>query len=169
VRGVILWTLGALLAFLATAGAFLLLANSGGGAVASDPIPQAKPSGSSDPVPTLVLGLPEGQLETLQRSPGQKLALEVENGGDEEIPSVDLSLDVVSENTAQPHKRSYEQAVERLAPGDTTSVEFEIDLSPPAEELKSNPGSASQNREILEARASTPEGASAVKTAILAP
>ncbi|MCA1731050.1 MAG: hypothetical protein LC751_17125, partial [Actinobacteria bacterium] len=101
--------------------------------------------------------------------PGQKLALEVENGGDEEIPSVDLSLDVVSENTAQPHKRSYEQAVERLAPGDTTSVEFEIDLSPPAEELKSNPGSASQNREILEARASTPEGASAVKTAILAP
>ena len=168
-RDVALWTLGALFAFVATAGAFLLLANLGDIATASDPIPRAEPSETSKSSPTLVLELPEERLEALQRSPVQTIALDVENGGDEEMPSVYLALDVVSENTAQPRKRSYEQTVERLASGETVAVEFEIDLSPPPPNRRPEGSTAQQPREILEVRASTPEGASAIKTAILAP
>lgn len=166
-RSVALWTLGGLFAFLATAGAFLFLANLGDGAAASDPIPRAEPSETAEPGPALVLGLPEERLEPLQRRPGQRLALDVGNEGDEEMPGVELALDVVSENTARPRQRSYEQTVEQLAPGETAIVEFEIDLSPPPPDGMPEP--AQQPREILEVRASTPEGASAVKTAVLAP
>jgi len=174
-RDVVLWALGGLLAFLATAGAFLLLANFGDGATESDPIPSAKPSTTPNleppPVP-LVLTLFEDRLEGLQRRPGQRLALNVENGSDEELPSVELTLDVVSENTARPNKRSYQQTLGPLAPGEATEVGFEIDLSlpmPAGTSEKANPGSEGQTREILEILATTPEGASAVKTAVLAP
>ena len=166
-KSVALWTLGGLLAFLATAGAFLFLANLGGGATASDPIPRAEPSETPQPGPALVLGLPEERLEALQRRPGQRLALDVGNEGDESIPSVELALDVVSENTARPRHRSYEQAVEQLAPGETAVVEFEIDLSPSPPDGMPEP--TQQPREILEVRASTSKGASSVKTAVLAP
>ncbi len=171
-RGVALWTLGAAVAFLATAGAFLLLANLGGGLTVSDgPIPQADPSKAQDSKPTLVLELPEDRLEGLERKPGQRLALDVENGGDEEFPSVDLTLDVTSGDTAQPRKRSYRETVEQLAPNEPATVEFEIDLSPPlpAASREAPAGADSQSREILEVRATAPEGASAVKTAVLAP
>lgn len=170
-KGVALWALGISLAFLATAGAFLLLAKLGGGTVASDPIPRAEASGTQDSEPALVLKLPEDRLEALEKRPGQKLALDVENGADEEFPSVDLALDIISENTAQPRMRSYEQTVEQLAPGEAKTVEFEIDLSPPieSETHETNPGSDPQAREILEIRGSTPDGVSAVKTAVLAP
>jgi hypothetical protein len=95
----------------------------------------------------------------------------VENGDDEEFPSVDLALDIVSENTAQPRLRSYEQTVEHLAPGEVATVEFEIDLSPPIESQarEVDPGTDPQTREILEIRGTTPQGVSAVKTAVLAP
>ena len=173
-RGVALWVLGAAVAFLVTAGAFLLLANLGGTPAASGPIPRADPSEAQDSKPILVLDLPEDRLEGLERRPGQVLALDVENGGDEEIPSVDLTLDVTSGNTAQPRKRSYRETVERLTPDELATVEFEIDLSPtmPAggREGPAPPASADpQAREILEVRATTPRGASAVKTAVLAP
>lgn len=174
-RDIVLWALGALFAFLTTAGAFLLLANLGDDATASGPIPRAEPSGSAsespDSGPTLVLDLPEDRLEGLERRPGQRLALDVENGGDEEFQEVELSLIIVSENTAQPRERSYEQTVGRLSPGEVTSAEFEIDLSPslPAGTGETAPGPEDQTREILEIRASTPEGASAIKTAVLAP
>lgn len=171
-RGVALWALGTTVAFLATAGAFLLLANLGGVPARSDPIPQVDPSQSQYSGPTLLLDLPEDRLEGLERRPGQRLALDVENGGDEELPSVDLTLDVTSEDTARPRTRSYREAVEHLAPDESTTVEFEIDLSPPmpAEGREANPaGTDPQAREILEIRATTPEGASAVKTAVLAP
>lgn len=168
-RGVALWALGTSVAFLVTAGAFLLLANLGGNATASDPIPRAKPSGAPDPGPALVLDLPEDLLEGLERSPGQRLRLDVENKGDEELPSVDFALDIVSENTARPRARSYEQTIERLAPGEATSLEFEIDLSPPTNTRETNPAADPQERDILEIRATTPEGVSAVKTAVLAP
>jgi hypothetical protein len=170
-RGVALWALGAAAAFLATAGAFLLLANLGGGAAASDPIPRAEPSEVQDPGPTLVLELFEDQLEELEREPGQKLTLGVENMGDEEFSSVDLTLDITSENTVQPRTRSYKKTIEQMAPDESTTVEFEIDLSPPIlpEGGEGSTGPDSQTREILEARATTPEGASAIKTAVLAP
>lgn len=174
-RDVILWALGGLLAFLTTAGAFLLLANFGDGATESDPIPRAKPSTAPDLEPasvSLLLTLSEDQLEGLQRRPGQRLALNVENGSDEELPSVELALDVVSENTARPNKRSYQQTLGPLASGEATEAEFEIDLSlpmPAGTREKASPGSAGQTREILEIRATTPEGASAVKTAVVTP
>lgn len=170
-RGVALWALGAVAAFLATAGAFLLLANLGGGAAASDPIPRAEPSEAQDPGPTLVLELFEDQLEKLARESGQKLTVGVDNVGDEEFSSVDLTLDVTSENTVQPHTRSYQKTIEQMAPNESTTAEFEIDLSSPIlpEGGEGSTGPDSQTREILEARATTPEGASAIKTAVLAP
>lgn len=174
-RDIVLWALGGLLAFLATAGAFLLLANFGDGAAESDPIPRANPSTVPDlepPPVTLALTLPEDQLEALQRRPGQRLALNVENGSDEGIPSVELTLDVVSENTARPNERSYRQTLGPLAPGEATEAEFEIDLSlptPAGTSEKAAPNSEGQSREILEILATTPEGASAVKTAVVAP
>ena len=170
-RGVALWILGSLVAFLATAGAFLLLASIGGGSATSDPIPRFEPSAPESSGPTLVLKLPEDRLEGLKRGPGQRLAMDVENGGDEELPSVDLTLDVASENTARPQARYYQKTVEELAPGEAATVEFEIDLSPPtpAESGKAVPGTdPREDREILEVRATTPNGASAVKTAVLA-
>lgn len=174
-RDVILWALGGLLAFLATAGAFLLLANFGDGATESNPIPRAKPSTTPDleppPVP-LVLTLSEDQLEGLKRGAGQRLALNVENGSGEELRSVELELDVASENTARPNTRSYQQTLGPLAPGEAIEAGFEIDLSLPMQagtSERANPGSEGQTREVLEIRATTPEGASAVKTAILAP
>lgn len=171
-KGVVLWALGAIAAFLTTAGAFLLLANLGDNPAASDSIPQADPSKVQGSGPTLLLDLPEDRLDGLEKRPGQRLTLDVENGGDEELPSVDLTLDATSGNTARPRKRSYRETVGRLAPGESTTVEFEIDLSPqmPAEGREVNPtGADPQPREVLEARATTPEGASAVKTAVLAP
>ena len=171
-KGVALWASGAVVAFLTTAGAFLLLANLGGNPAASDPIPRADSSLAQGSGPMLLLDLPEDGLEGLEKRPGQRLTLDVENGGDEELPSVDLTLDATSGNTARPRKRSYRETVGRLAPGKSTTVEFEIDLSPqmPAEDREANPtGADPQPREVLEARATTPEGASAVKTAVLAP
>ena len=171
-KGVALWASGAVVAFLTTAGAFLLLANLGGNPATSDPIPRADPSNAQGSGPTLLLDLPKDRLEVLEKRPGQRLTLDVENGGDEELPSVDLTLDATSGNTARPRKRSYRETVGRLAPGESTTVEFEIDLSPqmPAEGREANPaGLDPQPREVLEARATTPEGASAVKTAVLAP
>ena len=170
-KGVALWSLGAIAAFLATAGAFLLLANFLGNPAASDPIPRTDPSreGSES---TLLLNLPEDRLERLEKRPGQRLALDVENEGDGELPRVDLTLDATSGNTARPRKRSYWERVGTLASGESTTVEFEIDLSPqvPAEGREANPaGTDPQPREVLEARATTPEGASAVKTAVLVP
>lgn len=164
-RGAALWLLGASAAFLVTASAFLLLANLGSAPETGDPIPQAEPPES--PKPTLVLNLPEYRLEGLQGGPDQLLILDVQNGGDEELPSVDIALDVVSENTAWPHTRSYRETVGTLAPGETATVEFEIDLSPPIP-VETRPGAGLQARQILEVRATTPNGASAVKTAVLA-
>ena len=165
-NGVLLWVMGALTAFLVTAGAFLLLANLGSDAETSDPIPRAEPSETEGSSPTLMLELPQDRLEGLQRGPGQRLTLSVENSGDEELNNVDLTLDVASENTARPPTRQYRETLEKLASHETRMVEFEIDLSPtiPPE----NREASLQAREILEVRATTSEGASAVKTAVLA-
>ena len=168
-KGAALWALGAIAAFLATAGAFLLLANLLGNPAASDPIPPADPSQAQGSGPTLLLDLPKDRLEGLEKKPGQRLVLDVENGGDEELQRADLTLDTTSGNTARPRKRSYRETVGRLAPGESTTVEFEIDLSPQIPADTNLAGADPQPREILEARATTPDGVSAVKTAVLAP
>jgi len=171
-KGVALWSLGAIVAFLATAAAFLLLANLLGNPAASDPIPRAAPSQTQGSGSALLLDLSEDRLQSLEKRPGQRLVLDVENGSDEELPRVDVTLDATSGNTARPRKRSYRETVETLAPGESTTVEFEIDLSPqiPAEGREAHPtGADPQSREVLEARVTTPEGVSAVKTAVLVP
>ena len=164
---VALWLLGTSAAFLATAGAFLLLTNHNSNPATNDPIPRAETSGPQDPAaPALVLELSKDRLEELRRQPGQKLTLLVENEGDQELSNVELALGVVSENTAHPQARYYQETLEQLAPKESATVEFEIDLSPPE---SGEPDPDPQAREILEARATTPGGASAFKTAVLSP
>jgi hypothetical protein len=160
--------------FLMTAGAFLLLANLGSAPATGGLIPRAEPAETETPESTLTLSIPEEQLEDLERRPGQKLTLDVENSGSDELAIVDLALDITSENTVRPHARSYQASVEDLSPAVTATVEFEIDLSSPtmpADDREGGPGSANQSppREILEARATTPDGYSTFKTAVLAP
>ena len=123
-RGVALWVLLTSIAFLATAAAFLLLASLGG-YPESAPIPRADPSESQER-PALSLRIPEDRLEELEREPGQRLTLDLENGGEEELVDVNLTLDVLSENTARPHARSYRETLERLAPDETASVEHAL-------------------------------------------
>ena len=160
-RGVLLWLLATSAAFLATAGAFLLLANLGAGpGRGSDPIPRAPEAAG----PPLALRFAEDRLGELERRPDQALALYVENRGDRELADVGVTLDVASEAALEASARRYEENVEGLAPGERRAVEMQVDLSPPAETPE-----AQDWREILEARATTPGGVSAVETAVLAP
>jgi hypothetical protein len=168
VKGIALWALLTSLAFLVTASAFLLLASLGGDPE-SAPIPQADPSEAQERA-TLLLKLPVDRLERLEREPGQRLTLDVENGGDEELVGVDLALDVTYEDTTRPRAGSYRKTIEQLEPGETRSVEFEIDLSPPIPaETRASVPDAEQDREILEIRATAPGDVSSVKTAVLGP
>lgn len=160
-RGVLLWLLATSAAFLATAGAFLLLANLGTGpGSGSDPIPSAPEAAG----PALALRFAEDRLGELERSPDQALTLYVENRGDRELPEVGLTLAVASETAPESDRRRYEESVEGLAPGERRAVRLQVDLSPPAASPEDRDW-----REILEARATTPGGVSAVETAVLAP
>ena len=160
-RGVLLWSLATSAAFLATAGAFLLLANLGTGpGSGSDPIPRAPGAAG----PALALRFAEARLGELKRRPDQALTLYVENRGDRELPEVGVTLAVASEANLSADPRRYEENLEGLAPGERRAVEMQVDLSPPAAETSE----AQDQREILEARATTPDGVSAVETAVLA-
>ena len=161
-RGVLLWSLATSAAFLATAGAFLLLANLGTGpGSGSDPIPRAPEAGG----PALALRFAEDRLGELERRPDQALTLYVENRGDRELPEVGVTLAVASEANLSADPRRYEENLVVLVPGERRAVEMQVDLSPPAAETPE----AQDQREILEARATTPDGVSAVQTAVLAP
>ena len=160
-RGVLLWFLATSAAFLVTAGAFLLLANLGTRpGSGSDPIPRAPEAAG----PALALRFAEDRLGELERRPDQALTLYVENRGDRELADVGVTLDVASEAALEASARRYEESVEGLAPGERRAVEMQVDLSPPVETPE-----AQDWREILEARATTPGGVSAVETAVLAP
>jgi hypothetical protein len=139
----------------------LLLANLGAGpGRGSDPIPRAPEAAG----PALALRFAEDRLGELERRPDQALTLYVENRGDSELADVGVSLDVASEAALEVGIRRYEENVVGLAPGERRAVEMQVDLSP----LAKTPGAQDQ-REILEARATTPGGVSAVETAVLAP
>ncbi len=161
-RGVVSWVSGAVLAFLLTAGAFLLLANLGSGPSERSlpPDPQAGASG-----PSLALSLQEDQLASLNRLPDQKLVVGVSNEGERDLADVNLTLKVFSENTAISEARYYRATVRSLPTGESIDANFEIDLSPPIGAAYS--GGSDPPREIIEVRATTPEGISAIKTAIL--
>ena len=163
-RGVALWASGAALAFFVTAGAFLLLANLATGSSEENLSPDAGPGKSG---PALDLDLNRGQLASLEAGPDQKLRLAVQNEGDRGFSDVNLTLEVSSGNTALPETRYYRHTVQTLEIGETRNVEFVLDLSEaestntPAPEVQSEP------QRILEIRATTPEGVSEVRTAIV--
>jgi hypothetical protein len=162
VREAALWVSGAALAFFLTAGAFLLLANLGTGPSEKSLPPDPRPAQSR---PALELNLDEGELTSLRALPDQRLDLNVENLGDEDLSSVNLTLEVSSEDTALSDARYYRQTVDELPAGESVPVSFYLDLS--AQE-GTNPAAVPETpRKILEIRATTPTGVSAIKTVIL--
>lgn len=156
-RGVLWWIPGAALAFVLTAGAFLLLANASG----SPSDKSLRPDSPSAPSgPSLELQLPRDRLAALEHSPDQNLAISIRNAGDERLSDINVSVKVSSENTALSEARYYQSSVESLAAGETAPKEFVLDLSVAAQ-------SPEPARAIIEVRATTPSGVSSVKTAIL--
>jgi hypothetical protein len=162
VREAALWISGAALAFLLTAGAFLLLANLGTGPSEKSLGPGPRSGGSEGP--DLELGLDEGQLAALEALPNQNLDLVVKNGGQRALSDVNLTLEVSSENTALTDASYYRRTLQEIDGGQAVKVDFVLDLSPPAQTV---PGQPEPPRTLLEIRATTPDGVSAVRTVIL--
>ena len=157
-----LWVSGAALAFLVTAGAFLLLANLGTGPSEKSLPPDPQPTRSG---PALELNLDEEELASLRPLPEQRFEVGVENPGDEALSDVNLTLELSSENTALSDARYYRRSVDELEAGRSVTVNFYLDLS--AQEDTSLAVIPEAPRKILEVRATTPTGVSAIKTVIL--
>lgn len=170
-RSALFWLVGASLAFFATAGAFLVLANFGTAPKASDPIPRTGPSAQGPSGPGLALKFSEERLEELERRQNQTLTLYVENRGEGDLEAVDLEVKISTEDTTRPGVRRYRETVVGLAPGETEAVDLNVDLSPPppVESAAVLGDGAGGDRQILEARAYTPGGAAVVETAVLSP
>jgi hypothetical protein len=166
-RDIIFWLSGAVLAFLVTAGAFLFLANLST-APSEKRLNPDQARGESGQSVDLILD--RERLASLRSLPDQNLALVVENEGGEQLSDVNVTLRVFSENTALPDFRYYRQTVEKIPAGETARVRFEFDL-PAREEPVARPPTVNpeQTREILEIRATTPEGNSTIRTVILPP
>ena len=160
-RSAALWAAGAALAFLLTAGAFLFLANLATGPATEDlPAPPARGETGLD------LDLNRDRLASLESAPDQELLLTVENAGGKDFSNVNLTLEASSEDTANPRSRYYRRTLRDLKAGERIEVGFLLALSKPPE--GSVAPTASEGRaEILEIRATTPEGVSEVRTAIL--
>jgi hypothetical protein len=161
VREALFWISGASLAFLATAGAFLLLANLGTGPSERDLEPDPPPAESG---PALELTL--DRLSSLRGLPGQRLEVRVRNTGDEDLSHVNITVEVSSENTANPSARYYRENLNHLPAGSSAPVPFYVDLSK-GESTTSASAAPEPPRKIIEVRATTPEGVSAIKTAIV--
>lgn len=162
VREALLWVSGAAVAFLLTAGAFLVLANLGTG-----PAEKSLEPGVQRPEqgPGLEISVDENRLATLEALPNQSLDLRVQNAGDRAVSNVNVTVEVYSENTALSEARRYRRTVDELAADDPAGVSFILDLSAPAE--GKIPLTPEPPRRIAEIRATTPSGVSAVKTLIL--
>ena len=166
-RDLVFWLSGAALAFLVTAGAFLLMANLATTPSEKSLNPDRAPVGSG---PAIDLQLDRERLASLEPLPDQILDLSVENEADEPLSDVSVILITSTENTALSDSRSYRQTVEKIPPSGAESVRFEFDLEVPEHPAR-RPLAASPepSREILEIRATTPEGNSTVRTVILPP
>jgi hypothetical protein len=166
-RDIIFWLSGAALAFLVTAGAFLFLANLATAPSEERLNPDQARGGSGQSVD---LRLDRGQLASLRSRPDQSLDLVVENDGGDPLSDVNVTLSVSSENTALSDPRYYRQTVEKIPAGEAAGVRFEFDL-PAREDPVARPPTVNPEppREILEIRATTPEGNSTVRTVILPP
>ena len=162
-RDAALWAAGAALAFFLTAGAFLFLANLATGPAAED-LPAAPARGETGPA--LDLDLNRDRLASLESAPDQELLLIVENAGGKDFSNVNLTLEASSEDTANPRSRYYRRTLRDLKAGERMEVGFLLDLSEPPEGSAA-PTASEERSEILEIRATTPEGVSEVRTAIL--
>ena len=162
-RDAALWAAGAALAFFVTAGAFLFLANLATGPAAED-LPAAPARGETGPA--LDLDLNRDRLASLESAPDQELLLIVENAGGKDFSNVNLTLEASSEDTANPRSRYYRRTLRDLKAGERMEVGFLLDLSKPPEGSAA-PTASEERSEILEIRATTPEGVSEVRTAIL--
>ena len=166
-REIVFWISGTALAFFITAGAFLFLANLANAPSDKSLTPDPSPRESG---PDLTLSLDEDRLASLRPLPGQGLDLVVKNEDSKQLSDVNVTLDVSSENTALPDSRFYRQTVEKLPPGGTATVHFVFDLSALEQPVARPPAAVPEpSRKILEVRATTPSGVSAVRTAILPP
>lgn len=156
---------GAAAAFLLTAGAFLLLANLGSNVSESNLPPR---NSDTAPAPPLQLRLQEEQLATLEPRPGQSFDLEVSNASTEAFSDINLTLRVLPTDTTLPETRYYQATVSDLRAGESEKVRFRADLSPLQDRQPRGDGSSGETKQILlEVQATTPEGISAVRTAIL--
>jgi hypothetical protein len=167
VKEAALWISGAAFAFFATAGAFLLLANLGTGPSERNLTPDPPPAESG---PALELSLNKNRLASLGALPGQELEVGVRNAGDEDLSHVNLTVEVSSENTALPDALYYRDNVNELPAGSSVPVRFYLDLSQresPMSAATSARAAPEPPRKIIEVRATTPEGESAIKTAIV--
>jgi hypothetical protein len=166
-RDVVFWLSGAALAFMVTAGAFLLLANLATTPSEKSLNPDRVPVGSG---PAIDLQLDRERLASLEPLPDQILDLSVENEDDKPLSDVNVILITSTENTALSDSRYYRQTVEKIPAGEAESVRFEFDLVVPEQPVR-RPSAAppEPSREILEIRATTPEGTSTVRTVILPP
>jgi hypothetical protein len=164
VREAALWASGAALAFFVTAGAFLLLANLGTGPSEERLPPEPQPAQSG---PALQLNLDEGEVASLRARPDQRLDVGVRNSGDEDLTEVHLILEVSSENTALSAARYYRKSVPTLDAGKATTVSFDLDLSAQEGNSLTVPAVPESPRTLVEVRATTPTGVSAVRTVIL--
>ncbi|CAN5642313.1 hypothetical protein BH24ACT21_BH24ACT21_00350 [soil metagenome] len=166
-KGFLIWFFGTVGAFLVTAGAFLLLANLGSNA--SERSLESSPPSSGARLP-LELNMNRDELESLEALAGQELTLVVENGSSNSFSEVSLTLRVSSEDTTLADSRYYQAKVNELEAGESERATFPLDLSPladPREEGAYGSGSRGRSRIVLEVQATTPEGISAVKTAVL--
>ena len=166
-KDVVLWLSGAALAFLITAGAFLLLANLATAPSEKSLTPDKAPDGSGHSVD---LELDSERLASLEPLTDQSLDLAVENEGRKQLSDVNVTLIVSSEITGILDSRNYRQTVEKIPASGTADVRFRFDLSafkrPGRRPTAATPEPA---REILELKATTPEGDSTVRTVILPP
>ncbi len=165
-RRVLIWGVGAMLAFLVTAGAFLMLANLSSSLSTRGVGPTPAQSNSAPP---LGLNLSEASLEELKKEADQVLPLTVDNTSESALSNISLTMRVTSENTAQLRARYYRATIKELAPGASKTVRFTLDLSSPkpSERRHPLPPDSPEPRSVLEVQATTPEGVSAIKTAVL--
>ncbi|QYJ16979.1 hypothetical protein Rxycam_02816 [Rubrobacter xylanophilus DSM 9941] len=163
-KGALIWSLATVLSFLAAAGMFLLLANMSARSYNERSLEPRRSSPS--PTEDLRIILDKERLASLKQREGQSLRLGVRNTSGEELESVEVRVEVFSEDTAVRERRSYREEVGSLPPGKTAHISLELDLSPLAPPDGTPP---EQPRKILEVRASAEGRRQEVKTAILPP
>jgi hypothetical protein len=164
-RGVAVWISGAALAYFLTAGAFLLLAN-----IATIPAEKSlqpePPAAASEPI--VGLELDADQLASLEPEKGQSIDLTIRNESDAPLSDVNVTLSVSSENTALSAPRYYRHTVENIPASGSAHIRFGFNLSEPRQRATGRPPSEPA-RQILEFKATTPDGISTTKKVILPP